>query len=136
MKVLAIDYGAKRVGLAMGDSETSLALPYEVLVDKNDTELVNRLKEIVAEEEVDTVIVGEPVTMAGKTSDQTEKCREFAEFLKKYLSVTIELVDERLTSRRADAATFGAAIPTRSRDELAAMFLLQDYLDKQRNDNL
>ncbi|HAO81294.1 MAG: hypothetical protein UV57_C0021G0025 [Parcubacteria group bacterium GW2011_GWD2_43_10] len=135
MKVLAIDYGAKRVGLAIGDSETNLALPHGVLADMNDDELVNRLKEIIIEEEIDIIIVGEPVTLAGYASEQTQKSREFAQLLEKYLTVPVKLFDERLTSRRADAATLGATMPTRNRDELAAMFLLQDYLDKQKSNN-
>ncbi|KKT27911.1 MAG: hypothetical protein UW12_C0013G0023 [Parcubacteria group bacterium GW2011_GWF1_43_9] len=101
----------------------------------NDDELVNRLKEIIIEEEIDIIIVGEPVTLAGYASEQTQKSREFAQLLEKYLTVPVKLFDERLTSRRADAATLGATMPTRNRDELAAMFLLQDYLDKQKSNN-
>ena len=133
MKVLAIDYGHKRVGLAIGDTEVNLALPYGVIERTSDAELLTRLREIVAEEEIDLVIVGEPVTLSGTSSAQTKTSRAFANLLSAGLAVKVTLMDERLTSQRADAVTLGAAAPTRSRDELAAMFLLQDYLERQAN---
>lgn len=135
MKVLAIDYGIKRVGLALGDSDINLALPFGVLSEMNIDDLIKRLKEIIIEEEIELIVVGEPISLTGKVSDQTKTTREFADKLKKELVIPIKLFDERLTSRRADAATLGAAIPTRNRDELAAMFLLQDYLDQQNIEN-
>ena len=133
MKVLAIDYGTRRVGLAIGDTEVNLALPYGVIERTSDAELLTRLREIVAEEEIDLVIVGEPVTLSGTSSAQTKTSRAFANLLSAGLAVKVTLMDERLTSQRADAVTLGAAAPTRSRDELAAMFLLQDYLERQAN---
>jgi len=133
MKVLAIDYGTRRVGLAIGDTEVNLALPYGVIERTSDAELLTRLREIVAEEEIDLVIVGEPVTLSGTSSAQTKTSRAFADLLSAGLAVKVTLMDERLTSQRADAVTLGAAAPTRSRDELAAMFLLQDYLERQAN---
>ncbi|MBI5465673.1 MAG: Holliday junction resolvase RuvX [Candidatus Kerfeldbacteria bacterium] len=132
MKVLAIDYGQKRVGLALGDSSLFLALPYGVLQRQNDELLLEQLSKIVSAEGVDTVIVGEPLSLSGQASKQTATCRAFAEFLKTNLSVAVEMFDERLTSKRADMPRSAARV--RSRDELAAMFLLQDYLDlKARN---
>lgn len=133
MKVLAIDYGTRRVGLAIGDTEVNLALPHGVIERTSDAELLTRLREIVAEEEIDLVIVGEPVTLSGTSSAQTKTSRAFADLLSAGLAVKVTLMDERLTSQRADAVTLGAAAPTRSRDELAAMFLLQDYLERQAN---
>lgn len=133
MKVLAIDYGSKRIGLALGDTDTALALPHGVLERTTDQVLLDQLQLIVAEEEITTVLVGEPVTFSGEKSLQTKACREFADLLEKNLKVKVVLVDERLTSRRADAVTIGAGAPTRARDELAAMFLLQDYLERQQS---
>lgn len=129
MKILAIDYGAKRVGLALGDTETKLALPKGVLEGLTDAELISQLSEIVAEEEIEKIIVGEPLNLSGKTTEQTIVSQKFAANLTKELSIPVELFDERLTTRRAEAAIYGAGAPVRSKDELAAMFLLQDYLE-------
>ena len=135
MKILAIDYGSKRVGLAIGDTDTGLALPHKVLEAASAQELYSSLEQVVAEEEIERVVVGKPITLAGRESEQTKISLNFADSLAKYLRVPVELFDERLPSRQADAVTFGAGVPTRGRDELAAMFLLQDYLDKQKSNN-
>ena len=132
MKILAIDYGAKRVGLAIGDTEVNLALPHGVLELGSVEEVAQKIQDIVDEEEIEQVIVGEPITLAGGTSQQTGVSRAFAKLLTSRLAVPVTLMDERLTSQRADAVTFGVRAPTRSRDELAAMFLLQDYLERAR----
>lgn len=129
MKILAIDYGEKRVGLALGDTETKLALPYGALQRESDELLAHQLQQIVLEEEVASVVVGEPLGTSGHATAQTESSRTFAALLRRELSIPVELFDERFTSQRADAAvTPGAKM--RSRDELAAMFLLQDYLER------
>jgi putative Holliday junction resolvase len=133
MKVLAIDYGSKRIGLAIGDAETKLALPYGTWEEKNDAEIMARLKQLINEEEIDVIVVGEPITMAGGESAQTRASRVFAGRLKDALKLEVVLMDERLTSRQAEAVGFGTDAPLRSRDELAAMFLLQDYLERESN---
>lgn len=129
MKVLAIDYGEKRVGLALGDTETRLALPHGVLNRTADESLAQQLQQVVLEEDVATVVVGEPVSTSGQASTQTQASRTFAELLRRELKVPVLLFDERFTSQRADAARVPGT-KTRSRDELAAMFLLQDYLER------
>ncbi|KKT13419.1 MAG: hypothetical protein UV92_C0015G0007 [Parcubacteria group bacterium GW2011_GWA1_43_27] len=103
MKILAIDYGSKRVGLAIGDTDTGLALPHKVLEAASAQELYSSLEQVVAEEEIERVVVGKPITLAGRESEQTKISLNFADSLAKYL--------------------------------LAAMFLLQDYLDKQKSNN-
>lgn len=136
MKVLAIDYGQKRVGLALGDTETKLALPFGTLEKNSQQEIVEHLKQLVSEEEIAMIVVGEPITLAGGESEQTKVSRQFAEILKRELVVEVILMDERLTSRQADAVALGAGAPTRNRDELAAMFLLQDYLDRNQSSQI
>ncbi len=131
MKVLAIDYGEKRVGLALGDTETMLALPHGVLNRTADESLAQQLQQVVLEEDVGTVVIGEPLSTNGQASAQTQASRTFADLLRRELTVPVVLFDERFTSQRADAAAVPGA-KSRSRDELAAMFLLQDYLDRNR----
>ena len=129
MKILSLDYGEKRIGLAIGDTETKLALPYGVIPRTADELVLEQLQQILTEEDIGTVLVGEPLSTSGKTSAQTVVSRQFAEFLKSQLGVPVVLFDERFTSQRADAAAAGGG-KVRTRDELAAMFLLQDYLER------
>lgn len=131
MRVLAVDYGEKRVGLAIGDTETSLALPHGVLERQADESLAQQLRQVVLEEDVATVVIGDPVSTDARTSQQTGSARAFAELLRHELNVPVEMFDERFTSQRADVVTVPGA-RTRSRDELAAMFLLQDYLERYK----
>jgi putative Holliday junction resolvase len=128
MKVLALDHGEKRIGLAIGDAETKLALPYGLINNESDELVLEQLQKIILEEDVNVVLVGEPLSTSGAASKQTEASRKFANFLKTNLNISVELFDERFTSQRADAAP--RDLKTRSRDEMAAMFLLQDYLDR------
>lgn len=127
MKVLALDYGEKRIGLAIGDIETKLALPYGVIKRESDEFILEQLQKIILEEDIGLVLVGEPLSTSGAASQQTEESRKFADFLRTNLKISVKLFDERFTSQRADSAP--RDLKTRSRDEMAAMFLLQDYLD-------
>lgn len=126
MKILAVDWGVNKTGLAVGNTETKLALPFAVIKQSNQSKLIEQLKKIVGDEEVELLLIGEPKTMAGGESQQTRRLHEFVQQLKLALTVKVELMDERLTTKRAVKPS---PLPTRSDDELAAMYLLQDYLD-------
>jgi len=127
MKVLALDYGTKRTGLALGDTEAGLAFPRGVISGLGDQELINRLIDIIKREGVEQVVVGEPTGLSGQDSSQTLSSRTFSDKLGQTLSVPVVLYDERLTSRQADLAQNQGS--RYERDELAALFLLQSYLD-------
>ena len=122
MKYLGIDHGEKRIGLALGDSETKLATPFKVVSSIND------IKQAIKEEDVDAVVVGKPVKMSGdeKLSDEFN---EFVNALKSKIRIPVELVDERLSSKAADALIGGKKTKA-PRDAIAAMLILQSYLDK------
>ncbi|MFZ5391125.1 MAG: Holliday junction resolvase RuvX [Patescibacteria group bacterium] len=128
MKILAIDYGSKRVGLAIGDTEIGLAFPRGVLKDLSDDEILQVIVGLVKEEGLSRVVVGEPISLSGQVSEQTKDCQRFANLLSGILSVPVSLQDERLTSRQADTAINQGS--PKERDELAAVFLLQSWLDK------
>lgn len=128
MRVLAVDYGERRVGLAVGELGSRLVLPRGVLVRKDDRTLIKDLVSLVREDGVSKIVVGDPLNMAGKPTKQTNLTRIFAEGLKEAAHVPVELVDERLTSQEADRS-MGEA--TRSRDEVAAMRLLAAYLESR-----
>ncbi|MFH1866468.1 MAG: Holliday junction resolvase RuvX [Patescibacteria group bacterium] len=126
MKILAIDYGEKRTGLAIGDSSGKLAVPFGVLKESRVELLIEKIKKIIKEEEIDHLLVGEPKSLTGGQSSQTIKVQNFVKQLRAQLNIKVITLDERFTTKRA----LGPSVaPTRQRDELAAMYLLQDYLD-------
>ncbi len=116
-KYLGVDWGEKRIGLAMADGETKLATPFKTVGTAADVE------EITKHEEIAVVVVGNPVRITN------EKYNKFIEDLKNIISAPIEFEDERLSSKAADALV-GDKKTKAGRDEIAAMLILQSYLDK------
>ena len=128
IKYLGIDWGEKRIGLAMADSETKLAIPLSSVSN------IKELKEIVADEEIDVLVLGRPVKMSGERDELTPDFLKFSDRIKNDLpEVKIEMLDERLTSKQADSLP-GEKRDKASRDEVAAMLILQDYLDSYGRD--
>jgi len=123
-KYLGIDWGEKRIGLALGDSETKIATPFKVVGDL--VEVVKSIKE----EEINKVIIGEPLGMANVKGLMANEVIDFIHKLEKEIDVPIIKVDERLSSKGADALP-GNKKEKSSRDEIAAMLILQTYLDRQ-----
>ncbi|MDD4902254.1 MAG: RuvX/YqgF family protein [Patescibacteria group bacterium] len=120
---LGVDWGAKRVGLALGDSETRMATPFKTVSGVHD------LVETAVEENADVLVIGQPIKMRGLKDGIAPEYLEFIEEIKDKLpEKEIVLVDERLSSKAADALPGGDL--KASRDEVAAMLLLQEYLDR------
>ncbi len=140
MNVLAIDYGSKRVGLAVGSTETGIAAPLTLLDHKGAGHLIEDIKAVVVSERADQVVVGLPVSQEGGDSEQTESARAFAAKLEEALDVPVILEDERLSSREIEAhmqAMGGKKAWKASgldRDTAAATLFLQTYLDKMRTE--
>jgi putative Holliday junction resolvase len=123
---LGVDWGEKRIGLALGDSETGLATPFKTVSD------IQALVKTAAEENADILVVGQPIKMRGIKDGLAMNFLTFVEDLKSRLpDKEIVLVDERLSSKAADALPGGGL--KASRDEVAAMLILQDFLDKSKN---
>ncbi|MFH1745385.1 MAG: Holliday junction resolvase RuvX [bacterium] len=120
---LGIDWGTSRVGLAMGDSETKIATPYKVVND------LNEILEIIKQEKINEIVIGRPVKMSGDTENLTLEYGEFIISLKNNMHLPVREIDERLTSKAADAL-FGDKIAKVPRDAVAAMLILQSYLDR------
>jgi putative holliday junction resolvase len=119
---LGVDWGEKRIGLAMGDSETKLAMPFKTVGD------FEELAQVIGEEMIDTIVLGKPIKMRGEQEGIAPAFSDFAEELQeKFPEIIIEMIDERLSSKAADALPGGDL--KASRDEVAAMILLQEYLD-------
>ena len=118
-KILGIDYGSSKVGLALGDTELKLATPFKVIPP---AELVSAIEKLVEREELAAVVMGLPVGLDGRETEQTRAVREFADRLKKEISVDLEFEDERLSTAQARKEGYD--------DAVAAMHILQSYLDR------
>jgi len=122
-KYLGIDWGEKRIGLALGDSETKIATPYKIVSN------IDEIKKVIKDEEIDVVVVGKPLKMQNEKLKMQNEFLDFLALLKKKLNVPVETVDERLSSKAADVLP-GSKKEKAARDEVAAMLVLQSYLDK------
>ncbi len=123
MRVLALDYGRARTGVAVSDPTGTLAAPVGVVERASSDDGLARLEEIVREQDVERVVVGMPLTLRGEVGQQARETLAFAEALRRVLAVPVETYDERFTTTLA-AGDGGAA----DEDARAAAHLLQDYL--------
>lgn len=127
MNILGIDYGKKRIGLAWTDSDMDVILPYGV-IDHGDWEL--ELITLIDEEKIDRIVIGMPYSLDGGENDNTKRVRAFWEGLRTHVDVPIDFVDERFSSKQADKTPGDV-----SRDEKAAMIILQSYIDSQSHES-
>ncbi|OGY41848.1 MAG: hypothetical protein A2Y67_03270 [Candidatus Buchananbacteria bacterium RBG_13_39_9] len=126
-KLLGIDYGEKKVGLAIADSETRIASPYKILA--NDKDLLAKIKDVCIKEEIGKIIVGVPLTLKSASSRQTNIVLKFIDKLKKATYIEITEQDERLSSAYAKSLMKEMKIKHMD-DDVAAMIILQSYLDE------
>lgn len=134
-RILAIDYGRGRIGLAISDELALTASPLPVMQRKNRRDDFRRLQKLLGEYQVGLVLVGNPVHLSGRQSEMAEEAARFAERLVKELGVKVELLDERLTSWEAEQiskATRGSKNKKQHLDSTAAAILLREYLDAAR----
>lgn len=134
---MAIDFGKKRVGIALTDLLKITAQPYETLIIKKKEQLISAIKKIAEEEDVEKIIVGLPLHMDGSESKATEASRSFADELSRVLSIPVEMWDERLTTVEAERTLIEKANLSRLKrknkiDKLAATFLLQSYMESNK----
>ncbi len=130
MRVLGIDYGAKRVGLALGDTETRLATPWRIVQNEGRVVLLARLHDVVTQEEIGTIVVGvpRPLRHPHAASDQTRDILSFVEALRR-LGILVETEDEALTSQLASRLAEESGSREKL-DDLAAAAILQTWLDR------
>lgn len=133
MRVLAIDHGTKRIGIALSDELKMIAQPLEFIPAEPFAAFVERLKAILREKEVEQIVVGMPRNMDGSYGPAAQKVREFVTALKEAVTIPIQLWDERLTSAQANRLLIQSDVRRDKRkekvDKMAAAILLQSYLD-------
>jgi putative Holliday junction resolvase len=125
-RVLALDHGAARCGVAVSDPSGTLATPLEPVLRPDTRKGLARVRAVIADQAAVRVVVGLPLSLSGGDSDQTRAARAFAARLEQTVDVPVELYDERFTTTIA-ARTGGSA----SEDSRAAAVLLEDWLQRQ-----
>jgi putative Holliday junction resolvase len=101
MRIMAVDYGKKRVGVAITDPLGVIAQPLETITYTSEREMMRRLKCLVHDNDVGIVLVGNPISLSGGTTAMSELVQRFVKKLQKTLSIEVRLWDERLTSKYA-----------------------------------
>jgi len=129
LKILSIDFGLKRVGLAVGDTDLKIAVPKGTI--PNDERLIDKLKKIVEENKVKKIVLGLPLTPSGKEGQRAKLVREFAQNLKSSLpEIEIVLWDERYTTMEAQNRL--KELPYKKRKEMidavSAQVILEEFL--------
>ena len=139
MRILALDHGTKRIGVAVSDELKMIAQPLEFIPAEPAAGFLARLKEILGEKEVGLILVGLPRNMDGSYGPAALKVQEFVAALREALAVPIKTWDERLTSAQAQRLLIQGGVRREQRkekvDQTAAAILLQSYLDSPANDS-
>jgi len=135
-RILAIDYGRKRIGLALSDELGLTAQPLATLARTNRRNDLRRLREICRKHGVARIVVGHPLHMTGETSSMAEESARFAARVQKDLGIDVDLQDERLTSWEAEQTVAETRSSSRRKrgpiDDVAAAILLREYLERMR----
>ncbi|HKD05133.1 MAG TPA: Holliday junction resolvase RuvX [Bryobacteraceae bacterium] len=132
-RVLALDLGKKRIGLAISDDLGITAQGLDTLERRGRREDIEFLRRLAADRGVTLFLIGDPLHMSGDASRQGDYTREFARELERKTGISVEFRDERWTSREAERTIRGAGVANSDRkptiDKLSAVLLLQGYLD-------
>jgi putative Holliday junction resolvase len=138
-RVLAVDYGRKRIGLAISDELRLTVQPLATLERKNRRDDLRTLREVIENFEVAQIVVGNPVRLDGSAGEMAAEAARFAARVHKQLRLPVELVDERLSSweaqemmteRKSGRGKDGAGV-----DAVAAAVILRDFLERERTRN-
>lgn len=133
MRSLGIDFGERRIGLAISDPEGRLAVPLTTLERRNDRSAVRAIEEIARREGVGRLVLGEPVGLDGQRGEAAERVRRFGDRLAGITGLPVRLVNESLTTVEAQERLRAAGVDTRREperiDAVAAQILLQEALD-------
>lgn len=132
-RLLGLDYGTKRIGIAISDTSQVIATPYEVVAADA---VLDVLDDIIRDEEITGIVVGLPTSLSGEEGPSAEAARALAARVAAHTGLDVVLVDERFTSKVAEKAMIEAGMRRDkrrdNRDRLAATVMLQGHLDSQR----
>lgn len=134
MVILAIDFGMKILGFALGNTDTMTPVPLDPLVRKNLKEDLVHIKDLVREYEIDKLVIGYPVNMDGSQNKMTLRVEQFASYLGKNLKLEVEFIDERLSSFEAEETLKPLYRNYKKRkkrlDSISALIILNSYWER------
>ncbi|MGM0688625.1 MAG: Holliday junction resolvase RuvX [Bacillota bacterium] len=140
MRILGLDPGEKRIGVAVTDPLGITAQGIEIIEYASPDKALDKIKSICLEYGVEKIVVGLPLHMSGEKGTAGEKAEEFAEDLRRKLNIPVAMIDERLTSSRVEKTLLEGGLRRRKRrevrDKLAAVLILEQYLTMQKNENM
>ena len=138
MRILGIDYGEKRVGIALSDPSETIAQGKDVYEWEDRVQLIKYIKESVKKYSVDMVVVGLPYNMDGTLGKKANEVMEFIEELKRNIDISISTWDERLTTLQSERILIEADVSRKKRkgsaNKMAATLILQGFLDSRHKD--
>ena len=125
MRILGIDYGSKRIGLAVSDESQTFARELGIV---SPNEFWKSIRQIVAEQEIVKIVVGWPLNMSGQETEKTQEVKNFKQQVETETNLPVEVMDERLSSQMAQNISGSK----KDLDSLAAQILLQNFLNKNK----
>ena len=138
-RLLGIDPGGKRIGIALSDENKIVATPYTTIIKENYRDLVDQIQKIVKEYNIDGIVIGNPINMDGTEGPSAQSAKDLAKNLSKDITENITLWDERLSSQGAFNLSNDLAINSSKKveklDENSAQFILQGVLDYYHKKN-
>ena len=138
-RLIGIDPGGKRIGIALSDENKIVATPYTTIIKENYRDLVDQIKKIVKEYDIDGIVIGNPINMDGTEGPSSQSAKDLAKNLSKDITENITLWDERLSSQGAFNLSNDLAINSSKKvkklDQNSAQFILQGILDYYHKKN-
>lgn len=136
MKAMGIDFGLARIGIALSDDTKFLASPFETYKRKGEEQDIQYLLDIITTKKVDEIVCGLPMNMAGEEQEIAKKTRDFMAKVENQTDISVQFVDERLSSLMAEEMLKETERDWKKRkeklDAVAASIILQDYLDERK----
>ena len=129
MRYLGIDYGRARMGVAVGDEETRIAIPRGVILRENDAGAIAEIRVVIEWERIKKIIMGLPLAHDGVETDESRAARAFAKKLQEKINLPVEFENEIFTTRMAKHE----GVKKENRDAASAAIILQSYLDKSNH---
>ena len=133
MRILGIDPGERRIGLAVSDPFGIMAQGLDTFDKKHDGDFVEHVKQLAEQMEVGEIVVGNPLRGSGEAGESSRRATELARALQQKVGIKVTLWDERYSSQEAHRVLKGSRAGKAAVDKVAAMLILQSYLDYQEN---
>ncbi len=135
---MGIDYGDKRIGIALSDLLCIISSPYEVYPNHGQDDAIRHIDQIIKENNVDEIALGLPLNMDGSEGERAKIHREFGKLLEQYSGVKVYFIDERLTSAEAEDILISSGVRREKRkeliDKIAAQLILQTFMENKKGD--